>query len=70
MKQNVGPVDRVLRVILGVVLVYAALTVSGLWAWVAGGAAAIMFVTALVGFCPLYALFGINTCPMRAQTQR
>ena len=65
MKRNVGTLDRVLRV-----LVVAPLAVIGA---VAAGTttpvgllliavAAIMVVTGLVGFCPLYALFGISTC--------
>lgn len=70
MKRNVGGVDRVVRSVLGVALAYAAATVGGTWAWVAGAGAAVMLGTALVGFCPLYALLGIATCPVRARTGR
>jgi hypothetical protein len=60
---NESTPDRIVRVIIGVVL--AALAVTG----VAGGAlaivawvlAAVMLVTGVVGFCPLYAIFRIST---------
>lgn len=61
MKQNVGPLDRLIRLGLGVALIYAAFTVSGGWVWVAGLLAAVAIVTAAAGFCPLYALSDINT---------
>ncbi len=70
MRQNAGTIDRVIRALLGVVLTYAAFSVAGIWTWIAGVAAAIMFVTALIGLCPLYVLFGINTCPMRVTAPR
>ncbi|MDQ7859818.1 MAG: DUF2892 domain-containing protein [Armatimonadota bacterium] len=70
MKRNMGGLDRVVRAVLGVVLVYVAVTAGGLWAWVAGVGAAVMLGTALVGFCPLYTLLGITTCPVRERTAR
>ena len=60
MKRNVGMVDRVIRVVLGIGLGYTAFVVPG-WAWVAGLLAVIGVVTGLAGICPLYALFKINT---------
>jgi len=70
MKRNVGGADRIVRGVLGVVLAYAAATVGGPWAWIAGVGAAVMLGTALVGSCPLYALLGITTCPAGARTAR
>jgi len=65
---NLGGADRILRIVVGIVLI--------LLAWVSGPAlfdsvivkiittiAGVVFVgTALVRFCPLYTLFGIKTC--------
>lgn len=59
MKSNVGGVDKVLRIIVGVVLVAWVLFFNGpVWAWV--GVVAI--ATGFISFCPLYPLLGINTC--------
>ena len=58
---NVGTVDRVIRVILGVVLL--ALVFVGpqtAWGWIG----VIPLVTGLLGFCPAYKLFGLRTCPL------
>lgn len=58
---NEGSLDRILRVILGVVLL--SLTVVGpqtAWGWIG----LLPLVTGIAGFCPLYRLLGINTCPM------
>ncbi len=61
MKRNVGVVDRVIRVVLGIGLGSAAFIVPGAWAWIAGVLAVIGIVTGLAGFCALYAVLGINT---------
>lgn len=67
MKRNVGTIDRVARVLfvapLAAIGAVAAGTTTPLGLLLAA-VAAIMVVTAMVGFCPLYALFGINTCPL------
>lgn len=64
---NVGTADRIVRLILGVALAALALF-SGLapfaeplWFWGALIVSAILIVTAIVRFCPLYAPFGIST---------
>ncbi len=68
MKANVGNADKGVRVAIAVVAAILALTVAAgalkvvLWAL-----AAIMLVTAAVGFCPLYRLFGMSTCKVSAQ---
>ena len=59
MKCNVGGVDRVLRIAVGLVLTsLAASNVVGAWAWVG----IVPLVTGLFRFCPLYPLLGINSC--------
>lgn len=59
MKCNVGGVDRVLRIAVGLVLTsLAASNVVGAWAWVG----IVPLATGLFRFCPLYPLLGINSC--------
>ncbi len=62
LKMNVGKLDRAARVVLGVVLVAA-----GLAYWGALGLGLILIgciplATGLTGWCPVYALLGINSC--------
>jgi hypothetical protein len=64
MKSNVGGVDRVLRIVLGLVLVGLAATGTvGWWGWLG----IVPLATGLVGWCPPYAMFGISTCKMKAR---
>ncbi|MBU1426297.1 MAG: DUF2892 domain-containing protein [Gammaproteobacteria bacterium] len=64
MKPNVGGIDRIGRIVIGVVLLVVGLAapLSATWQIVALVVAAIALVTAFVQFCPLNALLGINTC--------
>jgi len=66
MKTNVGTADKVIRIIIAAVA--AALivtnTLTGTWAIVAGVVGGIMLITGLTGFCGLYKVFGMSTCPM------
>ena len=57
MKKNVGSVDKIVRLVLGVGLVVLSFVVSP---WFVIGAV-IAFGTAFLGVCPLYIPFGINT---------
>ncbi len=62
MKANVGTIDRVIRVVLGLVLI--ALVFVGPqtpWGWVG----IIPLVTGLISNCPLYSILGLSTCPMK-----
>jgi hypothetical protein len=62
MKANEGTIDRALRVIAGLVLIGLAGTGTvGVWGWIG----VIPLLTGLVGFCPAYAIFGMNTCAMK-----
>lgn len=59
MKANVGTIDRVLRILAGVVLIALTLTGTiGLWGWIG----LVPLATGVLRFCPLYPLLGINTC--------
>lgn len=62
MKSNVGGIDRILRIVIGAVLV--ALTATGqvgVWGWIG----LLPLATGLMGWCPPYSLLGINTCKNR-----
>ena len=62
MKANVGGIDRILRVVLGVVLIALTLTGTiGVWGWIG----VVPLATAAFGFCPLYTLIGFSSCPMK-----
>jgi hypothetical protein len=62
MKVNEGTIDRVLRVIAGLVLIgLAASGTVGVWGWIG----VVPLLTGLVGVCPAYSIFGISTCPMK-----
>ncbi len=59
MKKNVGTLDRIIRVVLGLTLL--SLTFMGPktpWGFVG----LIPLLTAMVSFCPLYPLLGMSTC--------
>lgn len=63
MKSNVGGVDRVLRIVAGLVLIALTLTGTiGLWGWIG----LVPLATAALGFCPLYAVLGFSSCPVKS----
>ncbi len=62
MKANVGGVDRIARITVGVALVgLAAAGVIGPWGWIG----IVPMATGLSGWCPAYLPFGISTCKMK-----
>ncbi|MCE2659223.1 MAG: DUF2892 domain-containing protein [Rubrivivax sp.] len=59
MKANVGGIDRILRIVLGLALLAMTLTGTiGAWGWIG----LLLLGTALFKFCPLYTVLGMNTC--------
>lgn len=61
MNKNVGGIDKILRIVAGLVLI--GLTLSGMigvWGWIG----VVPLATGLMGWCPAYTLLGIKTCPM------
>jgi len=59
MKANVGGIDRILRIAVGVVVVALAVTGKiGAWGYIG----VLPILTGLIGWCPGYSPFGINTC--------
>jgi hypothetical protein len=65
MKSNEGPIDRIIRAVVGVAVLLGAFAIgSGSVAFVLLlVVGAILLATAAVGFCPLYRMLGISTRP-------
>lgn len=67
MKKNMGNIDRGVRIAIAiaVVVLFATNVISGTVAIILGVVAGIFVLTSLVSFCPLYAVVGVSTCPVR-----
>ncbi len=64
--KNEGSLDRILRVVLGIALLgwyFMAPADAGYRPWLLIGI--IPLATGLIGWCPLYSVFGFRTCPMK-----
>jgi hypothetical protein len=68
MAKNVGGADRVIRLIVGIVLLALAIWYfGGAWQWVSGIVGVILLLTSVVSFCPLWTLFRVNTAKHKAE---
>jgi fatty acid desaturase len=67
MKKNMGSADRIIRIIIAAIVgvLYFTGTISGTLGIVLLILAAVFVLTSLISFCPLYAPFGIRTCPVK-----
>ncbi|WP_111706314.1 YgaP family membrane protein [Lutibacter citreus] len=68
MKLNLGSTDRIVRMILGVAIGYFALSTDIETTWLKVLLyiiSAILLITTLVGKCPLYSIFKVNTCDLK-----
>lgn len=62
MKSNVGGIDRILRIVVGLVLIGLSISGTiGVWGYIG----LVPLATGVFRFCPPYALFGWNTCSMK-----
>ena len=61
MKLNVGGIDRVIRIAAGLGLVGWAAMGGPVWAWIG----VVPLATGAIGWCPVYPLLGMYTCPMK-----
>jgi hypothetical protein len=62
MTQNAGGIDKILRSVVGIALI--GLTIMGVlpvWGYIG----IVPLATGLMGWCPLYTVLGINTCPVK-----
>jgi hypothetical protein len=62
MKPNVGKTDKVLRITLAIVIVAVGIYFKSWW----GLFAIVPFLTAVISFCPVYKIFGLNTCSAKS----
>jgi hypothetical protein len=62
MKANVGRTERIIRVVVGIVIVGIGVVYGSWW----GAVGLVPIATGLTGWCPPYALLGISTCPPAA----
>ena len=59
MNKNVGGIDRIARIVVGLALIALAVThVIGAWGWIG----VVPLLTAIIGWCPAYTLLGLKTC--------
>ncbi|MFH6604426.1 DUF2892 domain-containing protein [Maribacter algicola] len=67
MKKNMGGADRTIRIIVALVVaaLYYFKVIDGTLAYVLLALAAIFLLTSFVSICPLYSIFGINTCKVK-----
>ena len=65
MKLNMGGADRIIRALIAVAIavLYFTNVITGTLGIVLLVLGAVFLLTSIVGFCPLYAPFGIRTCP-------
>ncbi|MBP6221273.1 DUF2892 domain-containing protein [uncultured Limnohabitans sp.] len=62
MNKNIGSIERIIRILAGLVLIaLAATSTVGWWGWLG----LVPLATGLMGWCPPYSLLGINTCKNR-----
>lgn len=66
MKSNVGSLDRVVRIIMGLGLLSLIFLLNGPLRWI-GLIGLVPLMTAVMGSCPIYTLLGINSCPLSKQ---
>ena len=66
MARNIGAIDRIIRVVLGLGIVYWGVQ-NGSWLGLFG---VILLATATIQFCLIYRIFGIRTCPVDVKRKR
>jgi len=64
-KANLGTADRIIRVILGILIILVVRLVFHSW-W--GLLGIILILTAVIRWCPIYRIFGISTCPRESSS--
>jgi hypothetical protein len=66
MKANVGAVDKVARIIIGLALLSLVFVLEGNLRWL-GLVGIVPLATSLIGYCPLYYLLGLSTCTAKTR---
>lgn len=67
MKKNMGKLDVIIRITIAIAIIglYVTEIISGTLGIVLIVLSIVFIVTSIIGFCPLYILFGIRTCPLK-----
>lgn len=63
--KNVGPVDRILRIVAGLVILSLFFIYPGAWWRYYTLIGVVPLLTGLMSSCPLYSILGITTCPVK-----
>lgn len=61
MKVNEGNLDRIIRVVLGLIIIGIGIYNQSWW----GAVGLLPLLTGLMGYCALYSVLGIDTCPRK-----
>lgn len=61
MQKNVGGIDKIVRIVVGIALIIWAIAGGPLWAWIG----ILPLATGLLNWCPAYTLLGISSCPLK-----
>lgn len=69
MNKNVGPIDKILRILLAgvIAILYFTNVITGTFGIILLIFAGILAITSLIGFCGLYTILGINTCKFKSK---
>lgn len=59
--KNIGGFDKMVRIVIGALLILGAVLGYGVWMWIG----VVPLATGLLSSCPLYQLVGLNTCPLK-----
>ena len=73
MKKNRGSTDKIVRMVLAIAIGYFAYSAdidSNVLQYILFAVAAIILVTLFISFCPLYTLFGVNTCDKTCEVNK
>lgn len=61
MQKNVGGIDKIARIVVGIALIVWAIAGGPVWAWIG----ILPLATGLLNWCPAYSLLGIKTYPLK-----
>jgi len=72
MKKNMGLTDRIIRIGVAVIvgILYYTNVLTGVLGIVLLGVAGILVMTSFVSVCPIYSLFGVNSCPAKEKSRK
>ena len=67
MQKNMGTTDKAIRIIvaIGIALLYYFNKIEDTLTYILMAVAIIFLITSFINFCPLYRVFGINTCKIK-----